>query len=209
MSSKVWKTPQSTTPTEAMAEAVEGQHVADLEVRPQPTPAGFGLCPLDGSWRYVNACYIETARGEHQRVLARATSAIENRRRELATLRELDESRLRSADIPWRPSVGVCAVPVHDPMVRAIVVILLLVPMSSDFDFEPIEVLTFDCYGTLIDWESGLLAGLRAVVGSQGTSDELLESYGRAEAQAEAGDWLPYRHVLQAGDWRRSAPSAG
>ena len=84
-------------------------------------------------------------------------------------------------------------------MVRAIVVILLLVPMSPGFDFDPIEVLTFDCYGTLIDWESGLLSALRAVVGREGTNDDLLETYGRSEAKAEAGKWLPYRSVLQMG----------
>jgi 2-haloacid dehalogenase len=84
-------------------------------------------------------------------------------------------------------------------MVRAIVVILLLVPMSPGFDFDPIEVLTFDCYGTLIDWESGLLSALRAVVGSEGTNDDLLEAYGRSEAKAEAGKWLPYCSVLQMG----------
>lgn len=28
-------------------------------------------------------------------------------------------------------------------------------------DFEGIRALTFDCYGTLIDWECGLLAALR------------------------------------------------
>jgi 2-haloacid dehalogenase len=71
--------------------------------------------------------------------------------------------------------------------------------VPADFDFGRIEVLTFDCYGTLIDWESGLLAGLRAVVGDGDTDDELLEAYGRAEARAEAGDWLPYRQVLGRG----------
>ncbi|MBV8194895.1 MAG: haloacid dehalogenase, partial [Candidatus Dormibacteraeota bacterium] len=28
-------------------------------------------------------------------------------------------------------------------------------------DISAFEVLTFDCYGTLIDWERGLLAALR------------------------------------------------
>ena len=28
-------------------------------------------------------------------------------------------------------------------------------------DFERFSHLTFDCYGTLIDWESGILAALR------------------------------------------------
>ena len=31
-------------------------------------------------------------------------------------------------------------------------------------DFDQFDVLTFDCYGTLIDWEAGLLAGLRAIL---------------------------------------------
>ena len=39
-------------------------------------------------------------------------------------------------------------------------------------DWARFEVLTFDCYGTLIDWESGLLAALRAVLhAEQGGSD--------------------------------------
>ena len=28
--------------------------------------------------------------------------------------------------------------------------------------FDDIDVLTFDCYGTLIDWEAGILAGAAA-----------------------------------------------
>ena len=35
-------------------------------------------------------------------------------------------------------------------------------------DFDAFDVLTFDCYGTLIDWESGLLAGLHAVLDPHG-----------------------------------------
>ncbi len=34
---------------------------------------------------------------------------------------------------------------------------------ASTVDFGAFDALTFDCYGTLIDWESGILAGLRAV----------------------------------------------
>ena len=64
------------------------------------------------------------------------------------------------------------------------------------FDFRGIEVLTFDCYGTLIDWEAGLLAGLRRIVGGAQTDDSLLEAYARAEAGAERGRWRPYREVL-------------
>ena len=71
-------------------------------------------------------------------------------------------------------------------------------PTPDSFDFAPIEVLTFDCYGTLVDWEAGILAGLRRALGAEPDDETLLESYGRAEAHAEAGDWQPYRSVLQA-----------
>ena len=66
------------------------------------------------------------------------------------------------------------------------------------FDFAPIEVLTFDCYGTLIDWEAGILTGLRRALGDRAPADddELLEAYARAEAAAEAGQWRRYREVL-------------
>lgn len=37
-------------------------------------------------------------------------------------------------------------------------------------DFGAFDALTFDCYGTLIDWETGLLAGLRAVLDPHGVS---------------------------------------
>ena len=65
--------------------------------------------------------------------------------------------------------------------------------------FDGVEVLTFDCYGTLIDWESGLLAALRAVLDPRGiepTDDELLEAFARREAELEAGPYRRYRDVL-------------
>jgi 2-haloacid dehalogenase len=66
-------------------------------------------------------------------------------------------------------------------------------------DFANVEVLTFDCYGTLVDWEAGLLAGMRAVLGEAAADtpdDTLLEGYAAAEAEAERGPWIPYRRVL-------------
>ncbi len=51
------------------------------------------------------------------------------------------------------------------------------------------EVLTFDCYGTLIDWEAGLLAALRPLLERSGvglTDDEVLEAYARHEAAQQA-----------------------
>ncbi len=63
-----------------------------------------------------------------------------------------------------------------------------------------IQALTFDCYGTLIDWESGILAGLRPLLArhaAQVEDERLLEMYGEAEAEAERGAYLPYREVLR------------
>jgi len=72
----------------------------------------------------------------------------------------------------------------------------------SGVHFARVEALTFDCYGTLIDWEAGILAGLRRVLDPHGvaaTDDELLEAYARAEADLEAGPYRRYREVLGEG----------
>jgi 2-haloacid dehalogenase len=69
----------------------------------------------------------------------------------------------------------------------------------TDLDFDRFDVLTFDCYGTLIDWEAGLLAALRAPVAAHGITaadDDLLEAFGRHEAEQEAGPYRTYREVL-------------
>ena len=60
------------------------------------------------------------------------------------------------------------------------------------------DVLTFDCYGTLIDWEAGLLAALRAQLGDAvaGVGDEdLLEAFAGIEHAAQV-PYQPYRDVL-------------
>jgi len=59
-------------------------------------------------------------------------------------------------------------------------------------DLDAFDALTFDCYGTLIDWEAGLLAALRqALPGADGVVDEaLLEAHAGHEAEAERP---PYR----------------
>jgi 2-haloacid dehalogenase len=65
--------------------------------------------------------------------------------------------------------------------------------------FESIRLITFDCYGTLIDWESGMLAALRPMFSRAGRTPgdaKLLELYGEIEAEIESGPYLPYRQVL-------------
>jgi len=67
-------------------------------------------------------------------------------------------------------------------------------------DYGRFDVITFDCYGTLIDWESGLLAALREALPALDVADEqVLEEYAALEAAAEAGPYLPYREVLAHG----------
>jgi 2-haloacid dehalogenase len=69
-------------------------------------------------------------------------------------------------------------------------------------DYRRFEALTFDCYGTLIDWEAGILAGLRGALGGIApppSDDDLLERYSRVEAGLEAGPYLPYREILGRG----------
>ena len=61
------------------------------------------------------------------------------------------------------------------------------------------EFLTFDCYGTLIDWETGILGALRPIVARHGkeiADAQLLELYGAFEAQGEQPPYRPYREVL-------------
>ena len=64
--------------------------------------------------------------------------------------------------------------------------------------FDSIRLITFDCYGTLIDWEKGMLAAMRPLFSRDGPPDDaqLLEHYGDIEARIEGGPYLPYRQVL-------------
>ncbi len=65
------------------------------------------------------------------------------------------------------------------------------------------EVLSFDCYGTLVDWESGIISGLRPVLrshGVQATDDEILDLHAQTEHKLQAasknGRYVKYRDVL-------------
>jgi 2-haloacid dehalogenase len=57
--------------------------------------------------------------------------------------------------------------------------------------------LTFDCYGTLIDWRAGIEQGLRSALGEVGlTGQSLLQAYVAAE-QREERTYKRYRSVLR------------
>jgi 2-haloacid dehalogenase len=67
-------------------------------------------------------------------------------------------------------------------------------------DFNRFEILTFDCYGTLIDWETGILSALHRILSAHGVKVDdtaLLKLYGDFEQLSEEGEFHPYREVLQ------------
>ena len=69
---------------------------------------------------------------------------------------------------------------------------------NLQLEFQRFKAITFDCYGTLIDWERGLLAVLRPVLRAHGNDlndAEILEIYGELEPQAQS-PYQPYRRVL-------------
>lgn len=67
-------------------------------------------------------------------------------------------------------------------------------------DFSKFSILTFDCYGTMIDWESGIFSALRPILKAHRKElgdATLLELYSELELQAEQQEFVNYRDVLQ------------
>src|SRR5215469_8728387 len=63
---------------------------------------------------------------------------------------------------------------------------------EESLDWARFEALTFDCYGTLIDWESGLLSTLQPLLQSHAkdlSREQILQIYAELEPQAQN----PYR----------------
>jgi 2-haloacid dehalogenase len=64
---------------------------------------------------------------------------------------------------------------------------------------KPATHLTFDCYGTLIDWETGILTALQPLLNFHKVTTEpqtILRLYVTHEARLEGGPWRPYRDIL-------------
>jgi 2-haloacid dehalogenase len=79
-------------------------------------------------------------------------------------------------------------------------------------DLTDFDALSFDCYGTLIDWEAGIAAGLEPWARAAGLDldvEQLLVSYSAHEAavEREHGDWLYTRVLAEA--FRRTAAALG
>jgi 2-haloacid dehalogenase len=67
-------------------------------------------------------------------------------------------------------------------------------------NFDQYKVLTFDCYGTLIDWESGILAALKPLLSSHGHNlddEQLLQLFIEFEAEIQKGEYLKYQEILR------------
>jgi 2-haloacid dehalogenase len=69
----------------------------------------------------------------------------------------------------------------------------------------PVRWATFDCYGTLIDWNGGIRAELARVFGDD-RADGLLERYHELEPELERDGTRSYREVLTEGMRRLGAP---
>lgn len=69
-------------------------------------------------------------------------------------------------------------------------------------DFNQFEVVSFDCYGTLIDWERGILPVLKQLLSSREidlSDDGILELFAEFESELEKdkSDYIEYRKILQ------------
>lgn len=73
---------------------------------------------------------------------------------------------------------------------------------NNDFrDLRRYRVLTFDCYGTLIDWEAGIWDAFQPLISVSGRSDvqrkDVLEAFARFENRLESeAPGIPYPEVL-------------
>jgi len=66
--------------------------------------------------------------------------------------------------------------------------------------FDSFQAITFDCYGTLIDWESGILRALRPLLAEHGkrvSDEQVLALYAELEPAAQSAEYQPYRLVLE------------
>jgi 2-haloacid dehalogenase len=67
-------------------------------------------------------------------------------------------------------------------------------------DLSRFSVLSFDCYGAMIDWEAGIFSALRPILAAHNkriNDVTLLKMYSELELEAERGKYISYREVLQ------------
>lgn len=67
-------------------------------------------------------------------------------------------------------------------------------------NFNKYEVLTFDCYGTLINWEQGILKALTPVLVAHNinlSDRQILELFAELEKDEEQSEYITYKQVLK------------
>ncbi len=76
-----------------------------------------------------------------------------------------------------------------------VLALILTIRRSSSRSF---RYLTFDCYGTLIDWKTGIERSLEDALGKlPGRRRAMMDAYLAAERQEEEGSYKKYREVLR------------
>jgi len=87
-------------------------------------------------------------------------------------------------------------------------------------EFHHFDIITFDCYGTLIDWEGGIVGAFQIEAAKDGVtlnSNEIIAAYSAEEHGVESGEYRTYRDVLAETSrrvawrlgWQLKAESAG
>jgi 2-haloalkanoic acid dehalogenase type II len=64
---------------------------------------------------------------------------------------------------------------------------------------ESYDIITFDCYGTLIDWEGGIAGAFQTEAATEGIElrrDQIIDTYAATEPEVESESYKPYRDIL-------------
>jgi 2-haloacid dehalogenase len=70
--------------------------------------------------------------------------------------------------------------------------------MKHMLDLSRFSVITFDCYGTLIDWETGILSAFRQALNLKPDEEgRALDLYSHLEPEIQASGYKRYREVLR------------
>lgn len=71
--------------------------------------------------------------------------------------------------------------------------------LINEMNWRQFDWVSFDCYGTLIDWESGILGYMRPLLRARGCTaadSQILNLYSDLEPQEQADPYRSYREVL-------------
>jgi 2-haloalkanoic acid dehalogenase type II len=71
--------------------------------------------------------------------------------------------------------------------------------VEGEHKVRPYDIITFDCYGTLIDWETGISSAFLEAAYADGTElerDAVLRAYAELEPVVESEAYRSYREVL-------------